>query len=227
MASAWKKPILASDAIHRFHIKPCHMAKALKAWQGQSVGVLRTQFTITKKVIWRLDQAKENMPLSATERDLRHNLKMTYLSLLSFRKIKLRQCSRLTEIRLWDANTIFFHARINTAGERTSFRRCLLPSEWQSPRRTKRGYYFRTSKSTSARLAQDRRAFYGKTWTFLRMTCLVWMLLFMLMRSRRLFSPFPSIKAPGPDSFIGAFFKSCWEIIKNDVVAAICCLAAL
>jgi hypothetical protein len=31
----------------------------------------------------------------------------------------------------------------------------------------------------------------------------------------------PSIKAPGPDGFIGAFFKACWEIIKNDIFAAI------
>jgi hypothetical protein len=31
----------------------------------------------------------------------------------------------------------------------------------------------------------------------------------------------PSVKAPGPDCFIGAFFKSCWEIIKEDMVAAI------
>jgi hypothetical protein len=31
----------------------------------------------------------------------------------------------------------------------------------------------------------------------------------------------PSVKAPGPDGFIGAFFKSCWDIIKDDIVAAI------
>jgi hypothetical protein len=30
-----------------------------------------------------------------------------------------------------------------------------------------------------------------------------------------------SVKAPGPDVFIGAFFKSCWDIIKDDMVAAI------
>ncbi|KAE8768266.1 hypothetical protein D1007_60280 [Hordeum vulgare] len=29
----------------------------------------------------------------------------------------------------------------------------------------------------------------------------------------------PSVKAPGPDGFIGAFFKSCSKIIKADVVA--------
>ena len=29
-----------------------------------------------------------------------------------------------------------------------------------------------------------------------------------------------SDKAPGPDGFTGAFFKGCWEIIKDDVMAA-------
>lgn len=37
----------------------------------------------------------------------------------------------------------------------------------------------------------------------------------------------PSDKAPGPDGFTGAFFKSCWEIIKDDVMAALNCLFAM
>uniref|UniRef100_A0A453IMH0 Reverse transcriptase domain-containing protein n=1 Tax=Aegilops tauschii subsp. strangulata TaxID=200361 RepID=A0A453IMH0_AEGTS len=36
-----------------------------------------------------------------------------------------------------------------------------------------------------------------------------------------------SVKAPGPDGFIGAFFKSCWEIIRQDIVAAILQFASL
>ena len=31
----------------------------------------------------------------------------------------------------------------------------------------------------------------------------------------------PSDKAPGPDGFTGAFFKACWGIIKEDVMAAL------
>jgi len=31
----------------------------------------------------------------------------------------------------------------------------------------------------------------------------------------------PSDKAPGPDGFTGRFYKSCWPIIKNDVMAAL------
>jgi hypothetical protein len=29
------------------------------------------------------------------------------------------------------------------------------------------------------------------------------------------------MKAPGPDGFIGTFFKSYWDIIKDDMVAAL------
>lgn len=32
---------------------------------------------------------------------------------------------------------------------------------------------------------------------------------------------------PDPNGFIGAFFKSCWDIIKDDIVAAILQLADL
>jgi hypothetical protein len=31
----------------------------------------------------------------------------------------------------------------------------------------------------------------------------------------------PSDKVLGPDGFTGAFFKACWGIIKDDVMAAI------
>jgi hypothetical protein len=31
----------------------------------------------------------------------------------------------------------------------------------------------------------------------------------------------PKEKAPGPDGFVGIFFSSCWNIIKEDLLAAI------
>jgi hypothetical protein len=34
----------------------------------------------------------------------------------------------------------------------------------------------------------------------------------------------PSDRAPGPDGFTGRFYKSCWHIIKDDMLAAIIAL---
>jgi hypothetical protein len=31
----------------------------------------------------------------------------------------------------------------------------------------------------------------------------------------------PSDKAPGPDGFTGRFYKSCWAVIKQDIMAAL------
>jgi hypothetical protein len=36
----------------------------------------------------------------------------------------------------------------------------------------------------------------------------------------------PSDKAPGPDGFTGRFYKSCWAIVKTDVMASISCIWA-
>jgi hypothetical protein len=37
----------------------------------------------------------------------------------------------------------------------------------------------------------------------------------------------PKENAPGPDGFIGAFYHKCWDIVKNDVIAAVLQLSQL
>lgn len=37
----------------------------------------------------------------------------------------------------------------------------------------------------------------------------------------------PAEKAPGPDGFTGTFYKKCWQIIREDVLAAVNCIHEL
>jgi exonuclease III len=90
VSEAWNKDILAHDPIRRVHIKLARTAKALKRWQRQSIGDLRIQVATAKEIILRMDQAEEARPLSDDERELRRQLKCSYLGLLSIQKIKLR-----------------------------------------------------------------------------------------------------------------------------------------
>jgi hypothetical protein len=89
VASTWTKNVQAQDPIRRVHIKLSRVAKALKIWQRDCVGDLRTQIATAKEIIWRLDQAEEARILSDEERALRTQLKSSYLGLLAIQKMNV------------------------------------------------------------------------------------------------------------------------------------------
>ncbi|KAM0867030.1 hypothetical protein ACQ4PT_042264 [Festuca glaucescens] len=208
VSKAWTKNVQATDPIRRAHIKLSRAAKALKRWQRDCVGDLRTQISTAKEIIWCLDQAEEASPLSDGERTLRSQLKSSYLGLLAIQKIKLRQRSRLTWIRLGDANLKLFHARANG-------------------RRRKVHIQTLTSVSGAAITKEDKEEvllthFKGILGTkAARHLSLHWEgLHYPAHDFSELDAPFgddeikdvvfslPYMKAPGPDGFIRAFFKS-------------------
>jgi len=43
---------------------------------------------------------------------------------------------------------------------------------------------------------------------------------FTIQELSQIIKSLPSEKAPGPDGFIGVFYKKCWEIIKHDLYEA-------
>jgi hypothetical protein len=55
---------------------------------------------------------------------------------------------------------------------------------------------------------------------FLDIICLIWILLSLIKKFGRPLETCLADKAPGPDGFTGRFNKSCWGIIKNEVLAA-------
>ncbi|KAM0881450.1 hypothetical protein ACQ4PT_032931 [Festuca glaucescens] len=227
VSAAWDKVVLASDPIHRVHIKLSRTAKALKKWQRESVGDLRTQIATAKEIIWRLDQAEESRPLSEGERSLRSQLKSSYLGLLAIQKVKLRQRSRLTWIRLGDANSKLFHARANGRRRKVHIQTLNHASGVAITKEDKQEVLLQHFKGIMGTKAP-------------RLMSLDWEgLNYPTHDLSDLDAPFdvdeikdvvfslPSVKASGPDGFIGAFFKACWDIIKADITAAILHLANL
>ena len=218
---AWNKHIQATDPIRRFHTKLSRTAKALKQWQRQSVGDIRKQLAVGKEIILRLDLAEEARPLSEEERGLRRTLKASYLGLLAIDKMKLRQRSRLTWIRLGDANSKLFHARANGRRRRIYIQRLVTGAGMAVTTKDKEEVLF---QHFSSHLGTTVPRHLSLDWTALG---------YVPHDLSELEAPFgeseikeavfslPSVKAPGPDGFIGAFYKSCWEIIKGDTIAAI------
>jgi hypothetical protein len=93
----------------RLHIKLARTAKAIKAWRRVKVGDMKLQLAIVKEVILRLETAQEVRTLSLVELNLLGRLKAKSLGLALIEKSRIGQRSRLTVVRLGDANSRFFH----------------------------------------------------------------------------------------------------------------------
>jgi len=217
----WGKPVNTTLPIKRFHIKMARLAKRLKKWCKEKKGNTRLQLAITKEILLQLEMAQESRPLSIPELELRKRLKARSTGLAVIEKSRMRQRSRLTYIRSGDAKTKLFHMEAN-ARRRKNYIHCLQKDG---------GLVF--SQEEKEKVAEDYFSEHLGTAT-VRTLSLNWQELGCTPRDlHHLELPFSheeirctihtvsSEKAPGPDDFTGAFFKACWDIIKDDLSAAI------
>ena len=217
----WGKPLNTMLPIKRLHIKMARLAKGLKKWRKEKIGNTRLQLAITKEVLLQLEMAQELRPLSDQENELRKRLKARSTGLAVIEKSRMRQRSRLTYIHSGDANTKLFHMKAN-ARQRKNYIHCLQKEGGlvfsQDEKEKVVGDYFseHLGTSTARTLSLNWQAL-GYTPRNLQQLELP----FTQDEVRRTVLEMPSEKAPGPDGFTGAFFKACWEIIKDDLLAAI------
>jgi hypothetical protein len=95
------------------------------------IGNIKIQLAIVKEVIWLLDQARERRALSQEEIDYRSRLKEIYLGLITVEKVKVRQRSRLTNIKYGDANTSYFSSRQIVEKRKSIFNSYIQEMVWQ------------------------------------------------------------------------------------------------
>jgi hypothetical protein len=177
---------------------------------------------MAKEIIHRLEIARDSRDLSNREEWLRKKLKLHLLGLASLERTIARLRSRILYLKEEDANTSFF--TIKPVSER---KRILLLSCIQK------------SQISMAISQEEKQAavlkFYEKTLGTAESRPLTLNLSEIGMQEHDLASldnPFteeelwaavkdlPLDKAPGPDGFIGRFYKVCWSIIKNDFLDA-------
>lgn len=110
---SWERPVLSNNKAHVLHIKLARLAKALRRWSKQRIEQLKEQVQLAERVVLHLDHIQDQRQLTVDELSLRRLAKDRILGLAYLRKQKIRQRSRLTTIRVGDANTKLFHLRAN------------------------------------------------------------------------------------------------------------------
>ena len=81
-------------------------------------------------VILRLDVAQETRELSAGEIELRARLKRRVIGLAVIERSRKKQCSRIRNLKEGDANTKFFHLRVNARRRKNHIHRLKHNNGW-------------------------------------------------------------------------------------------------
>jgi len=218
---AWNKPISSSNQLKRLHTKLSRVAKALKRWRKEKVGDTKLQLALAKEILLQLEVAQESRALSPEELDLRRRLKIRSTGLAAIEKARIRQRSRLTYIRAGDANTKFFHMRAS-ARRTKNYIHCLHTNDsmvfaHDSKEKIVVDYFSNHIGSTSTRqltLAWQALGYAPQDLSELELP-------FSHDELREVIDSMPIDKALEPDGFTGKFYKSCWGIIKEDILLAL------
>lgn len=185
------------------------------------IGDTALQLAIVNELILQLETAQEDRPLSLAELDLLRRLKARSVGLALIEKSRIRQRSRLTYIRLGDANTKFFQLRAN-ARSRKNYIQCLqrgndLLFTQQDKKKEVTEHFKQHLGSTTSRLSTFNWSSLG----YQQHDLSALEIPFTQEEIKSTIDSMPGDKAPGPDGFTGAFFKHCWDIIQQDLTSAL------
>jgi hypothetical protein len=197
------------------------VSRGLQSWSDNKIGHINSQLVLAREILHQLEIAQDARVLTAGEIWLKNNLKKHCLALASLKRTIARLRSRINWLKDGDANTKLFqlHARhrkrknligklvsedqiyMNHAGKAS-----IIDDFYNSLLGT------RVNRENRVDLTELGLNTHDLTELDLPFTVVeVW----------RTIEQLPPDKAPGPDGFTGRFYKSCWSIIKDDIMAAI------
>jgi hypothetical protein len=164
---------------------------------------------------------RSSEPFSADEALLKHHLKSRILGLAAIEKSRARQRSRLTWIKKGDANTTYFHVMANVWKNKNHIVSLKNDTETVSSQSEKHRLTFEHFQHHIGTCCQRKCHinFAAIQWQPRQLQHLE--IPFSEHEVHATIQAMPKMKAPGPDGFIGCFFKSCWLTIKNDLMSAV------
>lgn len=218
---AWSAPNSHTSPIHRLNFRLATTAKALRKWSKTLFSETRLQFHMAQFVILQLDVAQESRPLTDVEFTLRAKLKIRVMGLAILERFRKRQCSRITDLKLGDANTRYFHLKTNSRRRKNFITKLRHQNGWATTQQDKS---LVAQNHYENALGPPPSRDLDLNWQLFRQADVDLSALdadFTEDEVKRAIKLMPKDKAPGPDGFSLNFFTKCWDIVKGELMSLI------
>jgi len=185
------------------------------------VGHLNSQLLLAKEILHQLDIAQDSRTLNSNEMWLRNNLKKHTLVLASLLRTVSRVRSRINWLQDGDANTRLFHMHARHR-KRKNFIASLREGDQILTSHEEKAAAILEFYSNLIGAESDRDRTINLDHLDIPNHNLEALdIPFDENEVWQTIKDLPSDKAPGPDGFTGRFYKACWPIIKEDIMAAL------
>uniref|UniRef100_A0A453EVJ7 Reverse transcriptase domain-containing protein n=2 Tax=Aegilops tauschii subsp. strangulata TaxID=200361 RepID=A0A453EVJ7_AEGTS len=219
VSEAWNMNSGHVEPYQRLFHKLKRTGQKLRSWSKTLFSNSRVQLHMALKVILHLDLAQEQRGLSPEERDLWARLKRRIVGLAVLEKSRKRQNSRITNLKEGDANTRYFHLRVNHRRRKKNLIHRLKHNQgWVTSHEDKEKIVHSHFKNI-AKKGPSRSI--DVNWGLIPTpNCDLQGLdeAFTEDEVKAAVLELSGDKAPGPDGFTGTFFKACWNTIKPDIM---------
>ena len=176
---------------------------------------------ILQTMLLELERAQGRRNLTSEELEFKKSIKSKLVGMAVIQKSKAKQHSRLTWIRHGDTNSRLFHICAN-ARRKQNFISAIQDGDRiavsQSDKDNVAFQFFSQSIGTPKprSLALNWEALGYEQFDLDSLDSP-----FTEQEISLVIKEMPSMKAPGPDGFIGLFYKKCWNVIKYDLMEAV------
>ena len=218
---AWSEVCPHVEPYLRLFHKMKKFSVRLAEWSRKLFSKVKLHLHAALLVILRLDVAQEDWELSPGEKDLRAKLKRRVVNLAVLERARRKQCSRISNLKEGDANTKFFHRRVNARRRKNHIHRIKHNGGWVTGHEQKEALMHEHFTSVMGRGTSYPMDFNWDALDFGNHDLSDLDSPISEEEVRAAINEMPNDKAPGPDGFTGIFFKKCWLTIKTDIMQAI------
>jgi len=211
---AWTETSNHHEPFHILYNKLLVTEQNLRNWSNGIISDPKMKLHMAE-VILRLDVTQENRSLSPAESDLRTKLKRWVLGLADIERARTRQASRVTNIKLGDANTKYFHRWVNARRRKNHIWRLQKEQGWAVSHDEKVTVVQEHFQNIMKRPPQ-RQA--DLNWDRLQISPHNLDMLASDLTESKIkdaINQMPSNKARGPDGFTGLFLKNVGLLSKE------------